>query len=305
MFGRSPGCQSSRHVSVGDDTLEVVTDRESRRMSFGSVADDYDRYRPAPPPQALDWLIPPDATAVLDLAAGTGAVTRLLIGRSARVVAVEPDERMRAVLAARCPEAEVLAGRGEDIPLPDASVDAVVIASAWHWLDPERAVPEIVRVLRPGGNLGVIWVSRDSRAPWVAEFNALMREAREADRAADAASADGPAADPPAADGPAVDPRTSDGWRRDRRRRREVTFPPDSPMSSVEELTLEYSLPMTKDDLFGLLGTYSGVITLDPAKRADFSQRARDFLDRQPWEHIDLPMICRCLRATRLPGPAS
>jgi SAM-dependent methyltransferase len=258
-----------------------VTDREARRLSFGSVAADYDRYRPAPPPEALDWLIPPDATAVLDLAAGTGAVTRLLIGRAARVVAVEPDERMRAVLAARCPEAEVLDGRGEDIPLPDASVDAVLIASAWHWLDPDRAVPEIARVLRPGGTLGVIWVGRDSRVDWVAEFNGLMREAREADRASDAPSADGP--------------------RPDRRRRREVTFPPGSPLSGVEELRVEYSLPMTKDDLFGLLGTYSGVITLDPAKRADFSQRARDFLDRQPWEQIDLPMVCRCLRSTRLP----
>ena len=182
---------SEQPARPGDgDTLEVVTDRESRRLSFGSVAADYDRYRPAPPPQALDWLIPPDATAVLDLAAGTGAVTRLLIGRAARVVAVEPDERMRAVLAARCPEAEVLEGRGEDIPLPDASVDAVVIASAWHWLDPDRAVPEITRVLRPGGNLGVIWVSRDSRVGWVAEFNALMREAREADRAPDRPSTD-------------------------------------------------------------------------------------------------------------------
>ena len=290
MVGKSPGCRSSRHGSGDDDTLEIVTDRESRRLSFGSVAADYDRYRPAPPPQALDWLIPPDATAVLDLAAGTGAVTRLLIGRAARVVAVEPDERMRAVLAARCPEAEVLEGRGEDIPLTDASVDAVVVASAWHWLDPERAVPEIARVLRPGGNLGVIWVSRDSRVAWVAEFNALMREAREADRAPDA---------------PATDAPTADGSRKDRRRRREVTFPPGSPMSSVEEHTVEYTLPMTKDDLFGLLGTYSAVITLDPAKRADLSQRARDFLDRQPWEQTDLPMICRCLRATRLPGPTT
>jgi hypothetical protein len=74
-------------------------------------------------------------------------------------------------------------------------------------------------------------------------------------------------------------------------------------MSPVEDHIVEYSLPMTKDDLFGLLGTFSGVITLDRAKRADFSQRARDFLDRQPWEQTDLPMICRCLRATRLPGP--
>jgi SAM-dependent methyltransferase len=300
-----PGCRRGRHRAGTADTLEIVTDRETRRLSFGSVAADYDRYRPAPPPQALDWLIPPGATAVLDLAAGTGAVTRLLIERAARVVAVEPDDRMRSVLAARCPEAEVLEGRGEDIPLPDASMDAVLIASAWHWLDPDRAVPEIARVLRPGGALGVIWVYRDSRVDWVAEFNGLMREAREADRASGGPAADRPAADEVAGDGVVADGHAADGSRSARRRRREVTFPPGSPMSLVEEHTVEYSLPMTKDDLFGLLGTYSGVITLDPAKRADLSQRARDFLDRQPWEETNLPMICRCLRSTRLPGLAS
>jgi SAM-dependent methyltransferase len=253
-----------------------VTDRETRRLSFGSVATDYDRYRPAPPPQALDWLIPPDAQALLDLAAGTGAVTRELVGRAARVIAVEPDQRMRAVLSARCPDAEVLAGRGEDIPLPDASVDAVVISAAWHWLDPERAVPEITRVLRVGGVLGVIWNARDSRVPWVAEFNAFARESREADRRLDGT--------------PGI------------RRRREVKFPPGTPLSPAEEHSVEYSLPMTKDELFGLLGTYSGVITLSPERRADFSGRVRAFLDRQPWDRIDLPMICRCLRSARLPG---
>ena len=262
-----------------------MTDRDTRRLSFGSVAADYDRYRPPPPPQALDWLIPPGATSVLDLAAGTGAVTRLLIGRAERVFAVEPDERMRAVLAARCPEAVALAGRGEDIPLPDASVDAVVISSAWHWLDPELAVPEIARVLRPGGALGVIWVSRDTRVDWVAEFNALLRAAREADAAPDRAADGAP-----------------DGARSAGRRRREVRFPPGSPLAPAQEAAIEYSLPMTKDDLFGLLGTYSGVITLDRDRRAEFSQRARDFLDQQPWDQIDLPMICRCLRSTRLPG---
>jgi SAM-dependent methyltransferase len=249
-----------------------VADRETRRLSFGSVAADYDRYRPAPPPQALDRLIPPGATAILDLAAGTGVVTRELVGRAARVVAVEPDERMRAVLAARCPEAEVLAGRGEDIPLPDASVDAVVISAAWHWLDPGRAVPEITRVLRPGGRLGVIWVSRDDRVPWVAEFNAFARESREADRA--------------------------EGQRRWRRR---VEFPPGTPMSPVEEHLVEFSVPMTKDQLVGLLGTYSGIITLDAGQRAEFSRRVRAFLGSQPWDRVDLPLICRCLRSTRLP----
>jgi SAM-dependent methyltransferase len=246
----------------------VVADRETRRLSFGSVATDYDRYRPPPPPQALDWLIPPGAQAILDLAAGTGVVTRELIGRAARVIAVEPDERMRAVLAAGCPEAEVLAGRGEDIPLPAASVDAVVISAAWHWLDPALAVPEIIRVLRPGGRLGVIWVSRDMRVPWVAEFNAFARESREADRA------------------------PGDG--------REVAFPPGTPMSPVEERLVEFTVPMTKDQLVGLLGTYSGIITLEEGPRAEFSRRVSAFLDRQPWDQVDLPLICRCLRGTRL-----
>jgi SAM-dependent methyltransferase len=253
-----------------------VADRETRRLSFGSVATDYDRYRPSPPPQALDWLIPPGARAVLDLAAGTGAVTRELIGRAPRIIAVEPDERMRAVLTARCPEAEVLAGRGEDIPLPDASVDAVVISSAWHWLDPEVAVPEITRVLRVDGILGVMWIARDMGVPWVMEFNQLARESREADRAPDGGSPG--------------------------RRRREITFPPGTPLSPAEQRAVEFSLPMTKDELVGLLGTYSGVITLDPGRRADFSRRVRAFLDRQPWDRTDLPLICRCLRSRRLAG---
>ena len=257
----------------------MVADRETRRLSFGSVATDYDRYRPPPPPQALDWLIPPGAQAVLDLAAGTGVVTRELIGRAERVIAVEPDERMRAVLAASCPEAEVLAGRGEDIPLPAASVDAVVISAAWHWLDPGRAVPEITRVLRPGGRLGVIWISRDMRVPWVAEFNAFARESREADR---------PEGQPGAGLGD--------------RRRRQIEFPPGTPLAPPEELLVEYSVPMTRDQLAGLLGTYSGVITLEPDQRAAFSRRVRAFLDRQPWDQTDVPLICRCVRSTRLTG---
>jgi SAM-dependent methyltransferase len=262
-----------------------VTDRETRRLSFGSVAEDYDRYRPPPPSPALDWLIPPAAEAILDLAAGTGVVTRELIGRGRRVVAVEPDERMRAVLTARCPRAEVLAGRGEDIPLPDASVDAVVISAAWHWLDPALAVPEIARVLRPGGRLGVIWMARDDRVPWVAEFNAFARESREADR-------------------PEGQPETalSDVGLGERRRRRQVEFPPGAPLTPPEERLVEFSVPMTKDELAGLLGTYSGIITLDADRRAGFSQRVRSFLDRQPWDEADVPLICRCLRSTRLTG---
>ena len=137
-------------------------------------------------------------------------------------------------------------------------------------------MPEITRVLRVGGVLGVLWISRDMRVPWVAEFNQLARQSREADGRPDGAL-------------------TS-------HRRRQVTFPPGTPMSGVEEHTVEYSLPMTKDELVGLLGTYSGVITLGPGRRADFSRQVRAFLDGQPWDQVDLPLICRCLRSRRLPG---
>jgi hypothetical protein len=83
-----------------------------------------------------------------------------------------------------------------------------------------------------------------------------------------------------------------------------ATTSSSAPICSVlrSKYTVKYSLPMTKDDLVGLLGTYSGVITLDPEQRADFSRRVRAFLDGQPWDRTDLPLICRCLRSTRLPG---
>ena len=267
--------------------------RAERATSFGAIAEDYDRLRPGPAAAAVDWLLPAGTAGrppvVADLGAGTGLLSRALASRGARVVAVEPDERMRAVLAARSPGVRVVAGRGEQIPLPDASADGVCVSSAWHWMDPELAVPEITRVLRVGGVLGVIWVSRAARVPWVAEFNQLARESREADGRA-GGPADGWAGGRAAVSGP------GGRWRR------QVTFPPGTAMSPAQERTVEYSLPMTKADLLGLLGTYSGVITLEPERRAAFTRRVQAYLDRQPWERADLPMICRCLRSTRLPG---
>lgn len=82
---------------------------------------------------------------------------------------------MRAVLAARSPGARAVAGRGEVIPVPDASADGIFVSSAWHWLDPGQAVPEIARVLRDGGRLGVIWTSRDRQTDWVTELNRVSR----------------------------------------------------------------------------------------------------------------------------------
>jgi len=131
---------------VRQDEVTAILSR-----SFGAVAGEYDRLRPGPSNEALEWLLPRAATDVLELGAGTGILTRLLAERVPHVVAVEPDERMRAVLSERATGVEVLAGSAEQIPAGDESVDAVFAASAWHWVEEEKAVPEVARVLRPGG----------------------------------------------------------------------------------------------------------------------------------------------------------
>jgi SAM-dependent methyltransferase len=118
---------------------------------------DYERGRPGWPPGVVDLPgLPPTAT-VVDLGAGTGKLTRLLVGAYGRVVAVEPAEGMRRLLETICPQAEARPGIGQEIPFPDASVDAVFAAQAFHWFDDERALDEIARVLRPRGALVLMW----------------------------------------------------------------------------------------------------------------------------------------------------
>jgi SAM-dependent methyltransferase len=153
---------------------EERVDKAMRARSFGAAADAYERARPEYPEAAVDWLLPAGARTVLDLAAGTGKLTRALVARGLEVVAVEPLAEMRATLAAALPEVRALEGTAEAIPLPDASVDAITVAQAWHWVDPERAVAEAARVLRPGGTLGLIWNRRDERVDWVARLGEAM-----------------------------------------------------------------------------------------------------------------------------------
>jgi SAM-dependent methyltransferase len=119
--------------------------------------EDYEHGRPGWPPQVVHLSgLEPTAT-VLDLGAGTGKLTRLLVPAVRRVIAVEPAEPMRRLLETLCPDADALAGTGQEIPLADASVDAVFAAQAFHWFDDERAVQEIARVLRPRGALVLMW----------------------------------------------------------------------------------------------------------------------------------------------------
>ena len=237
---------------------------ETRAASFGAAADAYERARPSYPEPALDWLLAFGARRVLDLGAGTGKLTRQVQARGAEMVAVEPSAGMRAQLSLALPLVTVLAGSAERIPLPDASVDAVVCGQAWHWFDPARAVPEVARVLRPGGWLGLIWNIRDLRDTWMTEFSGL-----EPDHDNSEAESENPQVGPP--------------------------FRP------VERFDYPWRQSTTVDALIDLLASRSYVIVLPEAERAALLARIRRFLETDPrtagQAEISVPYVTRCSRA--------
>jgi SAM-dependent methyltransferase len=142
------------------------------------VASTYAELRPGYPEAAARWCVAPTDRAleslhVLDLGAGTGKLTALLAGLGADVTAVEPDPAMLGELRRGLPSVRALAGTAERIPLPDGSADAVLCGQSMHWFDMPRALPEIARVLAPGGTLGALWNSDDDRMPWVARLQEI------------------------------------------------------------------------------------------------------------------------------------
>jgi ubiquinone/menaquinone biosynthesis C-methylase UbiE len=148
------------------------------QAGFTAAAEVYERARPGYPGEAVAWVaerlgIGPGRD-VLDLAAGTGKLTRQLVPLGARIVAVEPIDAMRVELERAVPGVEALAGTAEAIPLPDGSVDAVTCAQAFHWFRPDDAVSEIRRVLRTGGGLALLWNGRDLQDPKHARVDELL-----------------------------------------------------------------------------------------------------------------------------------
>ncbi len=128
-----------------------------RGLSFGETAEEYDRWRPGYPDAAVAWLAPDVPATVVEIGAGTGRLTGPLLARGLEVDAVEPDPRMRAVLTRNHPTARCHEGRSTSLPVAGGSVDAVLVADAWHWFDAEATMAEVRRVLRPGGWLGLVW----------------------------------------------------------------------------------------------------------------------------------------------------
>jgi SAM-dependent methyltransferase len=252
-----------------------VTTRAERARSFGAVAADYDRLRPGPPPAALDWMLPARCDRAIDLGAGTGLFSRAVAARGIEVLAVEPDARMRGVLRDRSPGVHVVGGVAERIPVRAGWADAVCASSAWHWMDPERALPEIARVLRPGGRFGLVWTSRDRQVDWVRELDQLRT--------------------------PQV--KASDAEIREHlQRRHDVTLPDGVALGDRETAEFAFSRPMALDDLVAWLGTYSVVITASPQDRAAGLAAARAALVARfgAGAVIDVPMRSHCFRADRV-----
>lgn len=150
-------------------------DLHARRAdSFGAQAEAYAEHRPDYPVAAIRWALEPLGTSerleVLDLAAGTGKLTSVLVAEGHRVTAVEPNEQMLSELVRRVHGVRALPGHAEHIPVPDQTLDAVFVGTAFHWFDQDKAMPEIARVLRPGGVVAAMWNESDPNVEWLAEF---------------------------------------------------------------------------------------------------------------------------------------
>jgi SAM-dependent methyltransferase len=223
----------------------------------------YERGRPPYPPEAVDWLLPDGASRVLDLGAGTGKLTRQLRDRGLDVIAVEPSEGMREQLARAVPGVAVYDGSAEQIPLPDHSVDAVLVAQAWHWVDRSRAVPEVARVLGPGGRLGLVWNIRDEREDWVAELGRILHDPGD-----------------------------------HRRGDRGIVGPPFGP---VEHRDVEWTHRLSRDELIDLAASRSYVITMTDQERAAVLAGVARLADRRLGPaavgELELPYVTECYRA--------
>lgn len=241
-----------------------------RATSFGEVAEGYDRWRPSYPAAAVEWLAPAAPARVADVGAGTGKLTGLLLARGLEVDSVEPDERMLAVLERNHPAARRHRSSSTHIPVEDGALDAVLVADAWHWFDPEPTITEVRRVLKPGGWLGLVWnVAAEPIEAWE---RALATDSDEYNRKSKA-STDG------------LNTRFS-------------YFDDDE----LEFQQVEWAWEVTPHHLASFLATTSMALSLTPDERAasfeGSSSKLQQICDAQGRAAIPLRHIASCVRWT-------
>jgi SAM-dependent methyltransferase len=218
---------------------------DGRGLTFGTVAESYDLYRPDSPAEAAAFIGDIDGRSVLDVGAGTGKLTRFLLQRGAKVSVVEPDDEMRRVLMRRSPEVVELLGTAERIPVGDASFDAVLSSSAWHWFTQPEATNEMARVLRDNGALVVMWNGFSRDVAWTEGLTKIRERPEDVNKK----------------------PR---GWN--------ATFDANGEFVDVRDFSLGWTWPRTIDQVVGLFGTYSGAIIQSDENKAKLEGRVRQLL---------------------------
>jgi len=248
--------------------------------SFGTAAVAYAEHRPDYARAAARWAVEPaPGPRVLDLGAGTGKLTATLVALGVDVVAVEPDPAMLAELRRALPDVRALAGSAEAIPLPDASVDAVLAGNAMHWFDMAVAGPEMARVLAPGGVLAGLWNVMDDRVDWVAGLARVSGSA-------------------------AIGPRdTPASWRAETANMHLPGTGAAARFGSPEQAEFPHGQRRTADSLVATLATRAGMLVMPERERAATLGRIRAYLASRP-ETADgeftLPMLTCVLRVRRL-----
>lgn len=244
---------------------------------FEAAAPAYERGRPGYPAEALEWIarraaVGP-ASTVVDLAAGTGKLTRLLVQTGARVVAVEPVDSMRSTLEAVVPAAEAMAGTAESMPLPGSFADLVTVAQAFHWFSTDEALGEIHRVLRPGGTLALVWNRRDMSQPLQQQLAELISAYR-----ADEPTQHGGAWGEALGRSPLFSAPGAAGRARRRRRRRNC---------APAEATFAYSQHLDAEGVLDRVMSVSFLAALGAGERAELSDRVRGLVAGLP-EPVEL-----------------
>jgi len=242
--------------------------------SFGGEAAAYDRGRPTYPRKAVTWLVGDEGASrplsVLELGAGTGKLTEQLVALGHDVHATDPDAAMLDVLAARLPDIRTTQAGAEELPVASAAYDVVVAAQCYHWFDTERALPEISRVLRPGGHLAVVWNERDERVPWVRKLGRVIGTQTHL-----------------------RDPEPSLGA--------------SDLFSAVEQTELRHRQHVDRRTIVDLARSRSNVAVLDEPARERLLADLLALYDHygRGMDGMELPYLTRCFRARALPRPAA